>query len=40
MFLENGFDDFLAKPIDFVRLDEILDRWISKEKKELKAQTS
>jgi CheY-like chemotaxis protein len=34
MFLENGFNDFLDKPIDVGKLDEILDRWISKEKKE------
>jgi HPt (histidine-containing phosphotransfer) domain-containing protein len=34
MFIEKGFDDFLAKPIDVSKLEEILDRWISKEKKE------
>jgi CheY-like chemotaxis protein len=34
MFLEKGFSDFLAKPIDLFRLDEILGRWISKEKRE------
>jgi signal transduction histidine kinase/CheY-like chemotaxis protein len=34
MFLENGFDDFLSKPIDVSKLDEILDRWIPEEKKE------
>jgi CheY-like chemotaxis protein len=34
LFLENGFNDFLAKPIDVSKLDEILDRWISKEKRE------
>jgi HPt (histidine-containing phosphotransfer) domain-containing protein len=33
MFLENGFNDFLAKPIDVSKLDEILDRWIPKEKR-------
>jgi len=27
-FLENGFDDFLPKPIDIVRLNEILFKWI------------
>jgi CheY-like chemotaxis protein len=32
MFLENGFDDFLAKPIDISKLDEILHRWIPREK--------
>ena len=34
MFLENGFDDFISKPIDISKLDEMLDRWIPKEKKE------
>jgi signal transduction histidine kinase/CheY-like chemotaxis protein len=34
MFLGKGFDDFLAKPIDISKLDEILDRWIPQEKKE------
>ena len=34
LFLEKGFNDFLAKPIDVSKLDEILDRWISKDKKE------
>jgi len=34
MFLEKGFDDFIAKPIDVVKLDEVIDRWISKNKKE------
>jgi signal transduction histidine kinase/CheY-like chemotaxis protein len=34
MFIENGFNDFLAKPIDVSKLDEALDRWIPKEKRE------
>ena len=34
MFLEKGFNDFLAKPIDVSKLDDILDRWIAKEKRE------
>jgi signal transduction histidine kinase/CheY-like chemotaxis protein len=34
MFLGKGFDDFLAKPIDISKLDEILDRWIPQDKKE------
>ena len=34
LFLEKGFDDFLAKPIDVSKLDEILSRWISEEKRE------
>ncbi|MCL2003149.1 MAG: PAS domain-containing protein [Oscillospiraceae bacterium] len=34
MFLENGFDDFLAKPIDTVELNAILKKWIPKHKRE------
>jgi len=30
MFIENGFNDFLSKPIDVSKLDEMLDRWIPK----------
>jgi signal transduction histidine kinase/CheY-like chemotaxis protein len=33
MFIENGFNDFIAKPIDVSKLDEMLDRWIPKEKR-------
>jgi len=33
MFIEKGINDFLAKPIDVGKLDEILDRWIPKEKR-------
>ena len=36
MFIEEGFNDFLAKPIEISKLEEILDRWIPKEKKERK----
>jgi CheY-like chemotaxis protein/HPt (histidine-containing phosphotransfer) domain-containing protein len=32
MFLENGFDDFLSKPIDMLKLNTILEKWIPKEK--------
>jgi CheY-like chemotaxis protein/HPt (histidine-containing phosphotransfer) domain-containing protein len=32
MFLENGFDDFMSKPIDTVKLNAILRKWIPKEK--------
>jgi signal transduction histidine kinase/CheY-like chemotaxis protein len=28
MFLANGFNDFLSKPIDLKRLDTLLNRWI------------
>ena len=34
MFLKNGFDDFLAKPIDIIKLEDILDKWIPEKKKE------
>jgi signal transduction histidine kinase/DNA-binding response OmpR family regulator/HPt (histidine-containing phosphotransfer) domain-containing protein len=33
IFLENGFNDFLSKPIDIPRLDELLKRWIPCEKR-------
>jgi CheY-like chemotaxis protein/HPt (histidine-containing phosphotransfer) domain-containing protein len=36
MFIEKGFNDFLAKPIDVSKLDEILDKWIPKEKRKRK----
>ena len=32
MFLENGINDYLAKPIDIQKLDEILGQWLPKEK--------
>ena len=32
--MEKGLSDFLAKPIDVSKLDEILDRWIPREKQE------
>jgi len=32
MFLEKGIDDFLAKPIEIQKLDEILERWLPVEK--------
>jgi signal transduction histidine kinase/CheY-like chemotaxis protein/HPt (histidine-containing phosphotransfer) domain-containing protein len=38
MFLEKGFNDFLAKPIDISKLDEMLDRWIPKEKREKRSE--
>ena len=36
MFIENGFNDFISKPIDVSKLDEILNRWIPEGKKETK----
>jgi len=32
MFLKSGFDDFLSKPIDIVKLNSILEKWIPKDK--------
>ena len=37
MFLDTGFSDFLAKPIDVVKLDELLNKWIPREKREQRA---
>ena len=37
MFLENGFNDYLAKPINPSRLNEILKMWIPMEKRTLYA---
>ena len=36
MFIEKGFNDFLAKPIDISKLEEMLERWIPKEKRKRK----
>jgi CheY-like chemotaxis protein len=33
MFLKSGFDDFLSKPIDTIKLNSVLEKWIPKEKK-------
>jgi len=33
MFLEKGFNDFLSKPIEIAKLNEILERWIPREKR-------
>jgi CheY-like chemotaxis protein len=32
MFLSNGFNDFLSKPINVAKLNAILEKWIPKEK--------
>jgi signal transduction histidine kinase/CheY-like chemotaxis protein/HPt (histidine-containing phosphotransfer) domain-containing protein len=34
MFLQNGFNDFLAKPIEMVKLNAILEAWLPKDKLE------
>jgi CheY-like chemotaxis protein/HPt (histidine-containing phosphotransfer) domain-containing protein len=33
MFLENGFNDFLSKPIDTVGLNALLEKWLPREKR-------
>jgi HPt (histidine-containing phosphotransfer) domain-containing protein len=33
MFLENGFNDFLSKPIDVPKLDAVLKKWIPADKR-------
>jgi CheY-like chemotaxis protein len=33
MFLTKGFDDFLSKPIDVSKLDDIIVKWLPKEKR-------
>jgi HPt (histidine-containing phosphotransfer) domain-containing protein len=33
MFLENGFQDYLGKPIEIARLDAVLARWIPSHKR-------
>jgi CheY-like chemotaxis protein len=32
MFLNNGFNDFISKPIDMVRLNSVLEKWIPKKR--------
>jgi CheY-like chemotaxis protein len=32
MFLENGFNDYLSKPIEIAKLDELIAKWVPKEK--------
>jgi len=39
MFISNGFNDFLSKPIDTVKLNAILEKWIPKEKQEKVTET-
>jgi len=34
MFLENGFQDYLTKPIDMTKLDAILQKWVRNKEKE------
>ena len=32
MFLQNGFDDYMPKPINIAELNSVLEKWIPKEK--------
>ncbi|MCL2294523.1 MAG: ATP-binding protein, partial [Spirochaetes bacterium] len=32
MFMDNGFNDFISKPIDTVKLNAVLEKWIPKSK--------
>jgi len=34
MFLRNGFNDFLSKPIDTIKLNTVLEKWIPREKQQ------
>jgi signal transduction histidine kinase/HPt (histidine-containing phosphotransfer) domain-containing protein/ActR/RegA family two-component response regulator len=34
MFLKNGFNDYLAKPIELAKLDGVLEKWIPKSKQQ------
>jgi signal transduction histidine kinase/CheY-like chemotaxis protein len=34
MFLANGFQDFLSKPIDIIQMDEVINTWIRDKDKE------
>ncbi|MDR0908288.1 MAG: response regulator [Spirochaetaceae bacterium] len=40
MFIENGFNEFLPKPIEFAKLSEIMETWIPEEKKLMKKKAS
>jgi len=34
MFLQNGFNDFLSKPIDTIKLNALIEKWIPKAKQQ------
>ena len=38
LFLENGFQAYLSKPIDIIRLDQILNQWVRDKHKEKELQ--
>jgi signal transduction histidine kinase/CheY-like chemotaxis protein len=33
-FLQNGFDDFLSKPVEIPKLNEIMEKWVPADKRE------
>ena len=33
VFLENGFDDFLSKPIEISKLDKLIEQWVPEDKR-------
>ena len=37
MFMENGFNGFLTKPIDTIKLNAVLEKWIPREKRKIPA---
>jgi CheY-like chemotaxis protein len=39
MFLKNGFDEFMSKPIDIRQLDMVLNRWIRDKERETPVET-
>ena len=40
MFYQNGFDDFLAKPINIYKLNEIVKKWVAKEKQQIVSESA
>jgi len=40
MFLSEGLNDFISKPIEIAKLNSVLDKWIPKEKQKSPADTS
>jgi len=40
IFLENGFSDFISKPIDLNKLDFCLKKWIKKDRKKTETDTN
>lgn len=36
MFLENGFSDYLAKPVDISQLNTIIEKWVPEEKRQIR----